>query len=186
MVPPDGTGKKPPFHSKRGFFPFMKTDFIEYDKPFKTYDEMIELLESRNVHFLNKEDAKREFSNNSYYSIVNGYKDVFYSDEKGCYQPPIYFEEFLALYEFYMTLNSIILKYILRIEKLLKSKLSYLISEKYGVYTNLNDLYYDVPNDYLNKKNYQNTRRTSGILKKNKRNCQWKQKRKRSALQKES
>lgn len=149
----------------------MKKDQTEYDKPFKTYDEMIDLLKSRNVVFQNKEVAKEEIANNSYYSIVNGYKTVFNSDENGCFNPPIYFEELLAIYDFYMSLNSIILKYILRIEKTLKSKISYLISEKYGVFTNLNDLYYDIPNDYLNKNNYQNTSRTDNLLKRIKKNA---------------
>ena len=48
-----------------------------YDKPFKTYNEMIEILESRNITVLNKEFAVQALSNFSYYSIVNGYKNTF-------------------------------------------------------------------------------------------------------------
>lgn len=48
-----------------------------YDKPFKTYDEMIKILESRNIIISDKEFTKQALSNFSYYSIINGYKNTF-------------------------------------------------------------------------------------------------------------
>ena len=53
-------------------------------------------------------------------------------------------------------------KYILLIEKSLKSKISYTVSENYGVETKLND--YNTPTDYLNRKNYRNNAQRDNIL----------------------
>ncbi len=44
-------------------------------KDFKTYDELITLLESRNV--MTNEHTKVQLMRESYYAIVNGYKDPF-------------------------------------------------------------------------------------------------------------
>lgn len=46
----------------------------QYDKPFKTYDEQISILESRNVIIDDYDFARRVLSGLSYYTIVNGYK----------------------------------------------------------------------------------------------------------------
>ncbi len=43
-----------------------------YDKPFKTYDELIKLMRSRNIIIVNPEFAKSVLSSLSYYNIVNG------------------------------------------------------------------------------------------------------------------
>ena len=51
--------------------------FTEYDKPFKTYDEMIALMEARNIIVEDMEFAKKALSNLSYYGLVNGYKNTF-------------------------------------------------------------------------------------------------------------
>lgn len=59
MTAPDAVSKAP--YQKIGGFCFMQKSIINvtYDKPFKTNDELIELLESRNVIITNKEFAKK-------------------------------------------------------------------------------------------------------------------------------
>ena len=47
------------------------------EKEFKTIDEQIELLQSRNLHIENKNIARKILLNNNYYYLINGYKDVF-------------------------------------------------------------------------------------------------------------
>ena len=52
------------------------------EKTFKTYDEMIELLRSRNMNIPNgapKRKAKIILQREGYYNIVNGYKRPFLS-----------------------------------------------------------------------------------------------------------
>lgn len=125
-----------------------------FDKPFKTYDEQLDLLESRNVIIHDRENAKIHLSNLSYYALINGYKDIYdQKDDRFC--DPIPFEEFVLLYQSDWTFNNIVFKYITRIERRLKTKMSYLISEKYGEYANLKSNKVTTENDYLSEIHYQ-------------------------------
>ena len=53
---------------------------ILYNKPFKTYDEQIHLLISRNVEIDDYDFAKDALSSFSYYTLINGYKNTFLSE----------------------------------------------------------------------------------------------------------
>ena len=44
----------------------------QYDKPFKDYNELIDLLEKRNVEILDKNFAINCLQQFSYYSLING------------------------------------------------------------------------------------------------------------------
>ena len=72
------------------------------EKEFKTIDEQIELLQSRNLHIENKNIARKILLNNNYYYLINGYKDVFLNknskDEKFANGTTL--EEIYSLYEF--------------------------------------------------------------------------------------
>lgn len=46
-------------------------------KPFKTYDEQIDILKSRNLEIKDKSKAKDILSQINYYNLINGYKDPF-------------------------------------------------------------------------------------------------------------
>lgn len=131
---------------------------ITYDKPFKTYDELIELLVSRNIIINNRDFVIHAFSNFSYYSIVNGYKNTFLTlPGTDNFINGTKFEDLYLLNIIDTELNNILFKYILYIEKSLKSKLSYRVSEKYGISTNKNiDFSFD-KNDYLNHIHYSNS-----------------------------
>ena len=50
---------------------------MKTDKPFKTIDEQMELLNSRNLTFKNPETVKSSLIKYGYYEIINGYKDNF-------------------------------------------------------------------------------------------------------------
>lgn len=129
-----------------------------YDKPFKTYDEMIKILESRNIIISDKEFTKQALSNFSYYSIINGYKNTFLTkpgtDE---FVSGTKFDDLYLLNIIDADLNNMVFKYILNIEKSLKSKLSYIVSEKYGVYTNIYEVDLNNKSDYLHPSHYSNS-----------------------------
>lgn len=130
---------------------------LTYDKPFKTYEELIEIMESRHIEIQNKNFAIQALQNFSYYGIVNGYKNSFLQiPGTDNFIPGTKFEELYTLHIIDSSLNNIIFKYILFLEKALKSRLSYLISKKYGVYTDPYDDSFNNPNDYLYYKYYKN------------------------------
>lgn len=128
---------------------------IQFDKPFKTYDEQISILKSRNIIINNPAFARQILGSLSYYTIINGYKNTFLSvpgSEK--FAEGTTFEDLYTLHIIDTNLNSIILKYILFVERYLKTRLSYLVSGKYGVYTDISDMTNTNPSDYLFRDNY--------------------------------
>lgn len=139
-----------------------------WDKPFITYDQMIELMKKRNIIINDVEFAKKTISNLSYYGLINGYKNTFLtvpSSDK--FIEGTKFEELYTINLIDVSLNNIIFKYILYLEKSLKSKVSYVVSQKYGVYTNPNDYTFKDCNDYLCRKYYSrsNGKRNSILIK---------------------
>lgn len=102
-------------------------------KNFKTLDEQILLLKSRNIVFDDENIAKHILLHHNYYNIINGYKDLFIDKSNDInFKPGTNFEEIFALYEFDRQLRNIFLEYILKIENSLRSLVAYYFSEKYG------------------------------------------------------
>ncbi|MBD5456322.1 MAG: Abi family protein [Lachnospiraceae bacterium] len=123
-------------------------------------------MESRNVIINNPAFAKQVLGSLSYYTIINGYKNTFLSvprSEK--FSEGTTFEDLYTLHIIDTNLNSIILKYVLFLERYLKTRLSYLVSKEYGVYTDTNDITNTNPSDYLFRDNYNGAGRNN-ILKK--------------------
>lgn len=59
MVVVEMTSESPSYRfSEGGTFPFVMTETSTYDKPFKTYSEMIDVLESRNIIIEDKHFAE--------------------------------------------------------------------------------------------------------------------------------
>lgn len=89
------------------------------EKGFKTIDEQIELLQSRNLHIENKETAKEILLNNNYYYLINGYKDLFLNrnSKTEMFRNKTTLEEIYSLYEFDRKIRIIFLEYVLLIER---------------------------------------------------------------------
>ncbi len=123
---------------------------IQFDKPFKTYEEQLSILESRNIQIDNRDFAIKVLGSLSYYTIINGYKNTFLS-VKGTdnFVKGTNFEDLYTLHTIDVNINNIILKYILYVERYLKTRISYIISKQYGVYTDPSDLTNQNSNDYL-------------------------------------
>ena len=122
------------------------------DKPFKTFEEQINILKSRNLVIDNEEYVKEILSQINYYNVINGYKSIFLKrDLNGILVSPekfkegTTFEELYSLYQMDFELKKTIFPYILRFEKLLKTACAYCFSEKHT------EAY-----SYLQMKNYSN------------------------------
>lgn len=131
---------------------------MEYDKPFRTYNELIVKMESKGIIVKDKDFAKEVLSNCSYYNLINRYKNVFTNHTNGDkFRENTTFEEIYTVYTLDTALSSILLKYILYIERSLKSKLSYIVAEQYGVSDeSINDGATKVCS-YLDRSNYSNS-----------------------------
>lgn len=111
----------------------------------KTYEEQLNILKSRNLKILNERKAKKILSIESYYALINGYKDIFLESFKSeIYQENVYFENIFMLFNFDRELRMILLKYILIVERTIKTKISYHFSMKYDdKYLNANNFDYN-------------------------------------------
>lgn len=104
-----------------------------YDKPYKTLDELIELLITK--HHLTIEDperAKKILSFIPYYDLINGYKECF-MDAADQFNPQITFDKLYLFNMFNHGFQNIIFEYSTLIESYFKVVLARAISEAYGV-----------------------------------------------------
>ena len=103
------------------------------EKNFKTVEEQIEILKMRGI-IINNKIAKEILTENNYYYLINGYKDLFidnYNKEEK-YIENVSLEEIYALYKFDGELRMNLLRYILIIERRLDTYIAYEFSKKYG------------------------------------------------------
>ncbi|WP_431810895.1 Abi family protein [Lysinibacillus capsici] len=107
-------------------------------KPFKTHRQQLTILRGRGLRINNGSKALRILENESYYAVINGYKDHFLlkSPTGKNISPETYitnatFDEIYELYSFDRDLRNAILEYLLKFESNIKSKIAYRFSEKY-------------------------------------------------------
>lgn len=119
-------------------------------KPFRTHRQQISILRSRGLTINDGSRAMRILERENYYSLINGYKDLFLmKDSKNrALDPEKYnegssFDEIYSLYCFDRELRGILLKELLKFECNIKTKIAYFFSKKYTE-----------PNAYLNMINY--------------------------------
>ncbi|MGL6099227.1 MAG: Abi family protein, partial [Fusobacteriaceae bacterium] len=114
-----------------------------YSKPFKSYEEQIELLVNKYELTLKNHDLCLELLKTiSYYDLVNGYKDFFMQDGK--FIKGVSEMELFLFSLFDKNFQGILFKYSVYAENTFKTKLSYTIAKKFGV----NEV------EYLDEKNY--------------------------------
>ena len=82
-------------------------------KPFKTYDEQIEILSNRGLDINNPEYAKIILSQVNYYNLINGYKTPFLNNTysngvEDVYKAGSSFEEIYSLHEMNLELKEVI------------------------------------------------------------------------------
>lgn len=112
---------------------------------FLSFEEQLNKLElEKNLVISDREYAENVLHHIGYFALINGYKEPFKNPTTKKYRDGTKFEDIVALYEFDESLREIFLKYILRIERHIRSLLSYYFTEKYG----------EQQKHYLNSSNY--------------------------------
>lgn len=103
-------------------------------KPFKTHAEQLEILKARKMIVPNDRFATRVLSYENYYTVINGYKDIFINSTvpNDAYRPGATFNEIVALYTFDRRLRELLLIELLRIEHVIRTKIIYIFSEHHG------------------------------------------------------
>lgn len=100
---------------------------------FLTYEQLIDKLENeKNLVISNRQSAISVLKKIGYFALIGGYKELFKNPTTKKYNDGTRFEDIVALYKFDENLRELFLKYILKIERHLRSTISYYFCEKYG------------------------------------------------------
>lgn len=100
---------------------------------FLTYEQQIEkLINDKNLIITDKTYAIATLKQIGYFALIGGYKGLFKNSTTKKYKDGTHFEDIVALYKFDENLRELFLKYILKIERHLRSLISYYFCEKYG------------------------------------------------------
>lgn len=112
------------------------------EKPFKTIEEQIKILESRGM-IVDHKKAEESLMKNGYYNIINGYKDFFLANDNK-FIPGTKFYDLDTLFQIDKHLSKAFFSSSLDIERMFKTNLAYYLSEKFG----------EKEENYLDAKNY--------------------------------
>ncbi|MDC7287035.1 Abi family protein [Blautia schinkii] len=116
----------------------MKKNFLTYEQ------QIVKLQNEKALTISDVPSAIKTLENISYYALISGYKNMFKHKPSGKYLYGVTFEEIAAFYYFDEELRTLFLKYILHVERHLKSLISYYFCEKFGEHQS----------EYLNAANF--------------------------------
>lgn len=118
-----------------GVFAYM--DKFHTNHPFKNYASQLRgLVENKGLIIDNPLDAVIALQHYSYYTLINGYKDLFIDPNEKNKERFKNGTTFSMLYQAHwidMEMSNLLFKYTLLVEKKLKTRVSYTVSEKFGV-----------------------------------------------------
>ncbi|MBQ8802258.1 MAG: Abi family protein [Tyzzerella sp.] len=133
-------------------------------KIFLTYQQQIDKLkEEKNLTIPDSDYAKSVLKEISYYSLIGGYKNLFKSGPSGKFIHGVTFNELVSFYYFDEELRTLFLKYLLHVERRIKSMISYYFCEKYG---ESQTEYLNITNYTVSKKNIHDVNRLISSLNK--------------------
>ena len=102
-------------------------------KTFSTFEQQVDwLCNEKHLLISDRHYAEDVLKHIGYFPLMGGYKHLFRIPLTKKYKPGTSFEEIVALYEFDSELRELFFKYLLQIERHLRSLMSYYFSEKYG------------------------------------------------------
>lgn len=137
---------------------------MEKAKSFKTINEQIEILESRNVIVDDREAARQFLLRNSYYSLVNGYKDFFLDKDRTNRDVEVYrdgttFAHLATLYRFDNELRLAMMRCLTIAEKAMKTATVHAFCHKFPDPEDYLD-----PSSYCLKKDYRGKEYTANLI----------------------
>ena len=100
-------------------------------KPFKTLDEQIEVLKTRDLSITDENRVKQYLLTNNYYNVINGYSKFFTIGNSFTYINTTDFREIESVYLFDKEIKSVFLHALIEAEKHFKSVVAYRFSERF-------------------------------------------------------
>lgn len=120
-------------------------------KPFLSIDEQItNLINNKHLVINDLTYASETLRDIRYFSLIDGYKTLFYNPMNRCYVNGTTFDEIVSLYKFDENLRFLFFRYIEHIEQRFRSQISYYFCQKYSpsstAYTNIENYNVTVKN----------------------------------------
>ena len=130
---------------------------MKEQKKFVTFDEQVDLIiNHKHITVVDKENAKDILSRIGYFPLMEGYKHLFRKQNSNMFKTETTFDEIVNLYYFDEKLRELFLRYLLRIERHLRTLISYYFVECYGI----------SQDEYLNVNNYNKARKYKNVINK--------------------
>lgn len=130
---------------------------MKEQRKFVAFDEQVDLIiNDKHITVVDKENAKDILSRIGYFPLMEGYKHLFRKQNSNIYKTETTFDEIVNLYYFDEKLRELFLRYLLRIERHLRTLISYYFVECYGI----------SQDEYLNVNNYNNSRKYKNVINK--------------------
>lgn len=128
---------------------------MQTPKKFTTFDQQVDwIIDEKKIIASDREYVKEVLHHIGYFPLMGGYKHLFRVPYTKKYKTGTSFDEIVSLYQFDAELREIFFKYLLQIERHLRSLMSYYFTETYGA----------EQNEYLNPQNYNYTRRNKTTI----------------------
>lgn len=124
-------------------------------KKFSTFLEQVDWLQGeKKLVISDRQYAEDVLKRIGYFSLMGGYKHLFRIPLTKKYKEGTSFEEIVSLYEFDKDLRELFFKYLLQIERHIRSLMSYYFSEQYG----------EAQSAYLDVNNFNNSHRNHNTI----------------------
>ena len=108
----------------------------------------------KGIKIKDREYAEEMLRQIGYFPLMGGYKHLFRISNTKKYKAGTSFEEIVSLYKFDAELRELFFKYLLQIERQMRSLMSYYFTEMYGA----------EQKQYLDANNYNNTKRNHATI----------------------
>ena len=121
---------------------------------FFSFNEQVSLIIEKGIEIKDKDYAKEMLQQIGYFPVIGGYKHLFKIPTTNKYKAGTTIEEIICLYKFDTDLRELFFKYLLEIERYMRSLMSYYFTQYYGV----------SQKQYLDIKNYNDTKRNHATI----------------------
>lgn len=111
---------------------------MHLSKPFLPIKKQIQLLRERDLIIDDDKEALQIFSLHSYYSVINGYKDIFLCPHKtqlfneDRFKEDVNIKDIMSLFQLDIELRKEILSTLEVVESILSNNIAYILGERYG------------------------------------------------------
>lgn len=123
---------------------------MQTPKKFSSFSDQVSWIsDEKGIKIKDREYAEEMLRQIGYFPLMGGYKHLFRISNTKKYKAGISFEEIVSLYKFDAELRELFFKYLLQIERQMRSLMSYYFTEMYGA----------EQKQYLDANNYNNTKR---------------------------